>query len=69
MDKNLTTMLREIKDASGWTEVQLASEIGSTQPTVNRILRGQNECKLTTYQSICALHARFICRDQRATAS
>jgi len=68
MDKDLTTLLREIKDATGWTEVQLAGELGSTQPTVNRILRGQSECKISTYLSIQMLHARFICRDRRATA-
>ena len=56
MDKNISTLLREIKDASSWSEPRIASEIGTSQPTVNRILNGQNDCKGKTLQAIHALH-------------
>ncbi len=56
MDKSISTLLREIKDASHWSEPRIATEIGTSQPTVNRILNGQDECKGKTLRAITALH-------------
>lgn len=58
MDKQISTLLREVKEATGWTEPQIAEEIGTSQPTVNRILNGQDECKNKTLRAIEALHSR-----------
>ncbi|WP_374710568.1 helix-turn-helix transcriptional regulator [Massilia pseudoviolaceinigra] len=56
MDKNISTLLREIKAKQEWSQVRLAAELGTTQPTVNRILNGQDDCKISTFKAICALH-------------
>ncbi|RSZ56137.1 helix-turn-helix transcriptional regulator [Massilia atriviolacea] len=56
MEKNISTLLMEIKAQQGWTQTRLAVELGTTQPTVNRILNGQDDCKVTTFKAICALH-------------
>lgn len=56
MEKNISTLLMEIKRQQGWTQTRLAVELGTTQPTVNRILNGQDDCKVTTFKAICALH-------------
>lgn len=58
MDKEISTLLREIKNATGWTEMRIARALGTTQPTVSRILHGQADCKIATFHAICALHAR-----------
>ncbi|MFJ3048533.1 helix-turn-helix transcriptional regulator [Herbaspirillum chlorophenolicum] len=60
MSTNISILLKEIKVATGWSEPALAREIGTSQPTVNRILNGQEECKATTYRAICDLHERTI---------
>jgi len=56
MDKNISTLLREIKDATQWSEPKIALEIGTSQPTVNRILNGQGDCKGSTLRAINELH-------------
>jgi transcriptional regulator with XRE-family HTH domain len=56
MDKKISTLLAEIKDATGWSEVKIAEEIGTSQPTVNRILNGQDDCKGSTLRAISELH-------------
>jgi predicted transcriptional regulator len=56
MDKNISTLLAEIKDATGWSEVKIAEVIGTSQPTVNRILNGQDDCKGSTLRAITDLH-------------
>lgn len=56
MDKKISTLLTEIKDATGWSEVKIAEEIGTSQPTVNRILNGQDDCKGSTLRAISELH-------------
>ncbi|MFB9242594.1 helix-turn-helix transcriptional regulator [Massilia antarctica] len=66
MDKDISTLLREIKDASGWTEMRMATALGTTQPTVSRILNGQADCKIATFHAICALHA-LKCPPARAS--
>jgi transcriptional regulator with XRE-family HTH domain len=56
MDKNISTLLREVKAATTWSEPQLAKAIGVSQPTVNRILGGQSDCMGKTHRAIEALH-------------
>jgi transcriptional regulator with XRE-family HTH domain len=65
MDKDISTQLREVKDATGWTETHLALELGTTQPTVNRILNGQAECKIATYNAIAKLHVEKCRHSER----
>jgi transcriptional regulator with XRE-family HTH domain len=56
MDKNPSTLLREIKQATGWSETRLAFELKTSQPTVNRILNGQPRCMSTTMTAIEKLY-------------
>lgn len=56
MDKDISTLLGEIKTTSGWTESRIAEAIGTSQPTVHRILKGQSECKANTYRRILDLY-------------
>lgn len=58
MDKDPSTLLREIKQQTGWSETRLATEIKASQPTVNRILNGQPRCLSTTLSAIVGLHGR-----------
>jgi hypothetical protein len=58
MDKDISTLLQEIKAATSWSEPRMAAELSISQPTVNRILNGQQECKLATLRAIEAVHAR-----------
>lgn len=60
MDKNISTLLREIKEATGWSEPKIAAELGTSQPTVNRILNGQGECKVSTFRAITELHSSTL---------
>ena len=65
MDKKISTLLTEIKSATGWSEVKIAEELGTSQPTVNRILNGQDDCKGSTLLAITELH-RTACASQAA---
>ncbi|MFZ3286593.1 MAG: hypothetical protein WA191_07055 [Telluria sp.] len=56
MDKDISTLLREIKDSTSWSEPRIAAELGTSQPTVNRILNGQTDCMGSTLNAITALH-------------
>lgn len=67
MEKNITTLLREIKDLSGWSEPKIATAIGTSQPTVNRILNGQTDCKGSTLRAIEDLHLS-ICAQAKPPA-
>ncbi len=58
MDKDIATLLREIKSATEWSEPRIASEIGTSQPTVHRILKGQPDCKVATFRAIVDLHQK-----------
>lgn len=53
-------ILKKIKEKTQLSEVQLAQSLGVSQPTVNRILAGQSDCKGKTYQAILGLHARVF---------
>jgi predicted transcriptional regulator len=57
---SLSAKLKEIKAVTGWSEPRIAEEIGSSQPTVNRILHGQQDCKASTWQRITELHSRTV---------
>jgi transcriptional regulator with XRE-family HTH domain len=58
MDKDPSTLLREVKQQTGWSETRLAAEIKASQPTINRILNGQPRCLSTTLSAIVGLHDR-----------
>lgn len=58
MDKDITTLLQEVRTETGWSEPRLASEIGTSQPTVHRILKGQDDCRGSTYKALLALHEK-----------
>lgn len=61
MDKDPSTLLREIKQATGWSQTRLALELTTSQPTVNRILNGQAKCFSDTLVAINGLHEKH-CR-------
>jgi transcriptional regulator with XRE-family HTH domain len=56
MDKQISTLLREVKAATSWSEPKIAKAIGASQATVNRILHGQSDCMGKTHRAIEALH-------------
>lgn len=68
MDKDPTTLLRELKAATSWSETRLASELKTSQPTVNRILNGQAQCLSKTLAAIASLHAQH-CEGPKRRAS
>jgi len=61
MDKDSSTLLREIQQATGWSQTRLALELKTSQPTVNRILKGQPNCLSDTLAAILEVHKRH-CR-------
>lgn len=67
MDKDIATMLREIKSVTDWSEPRIASEIHTSQATVNRILNGQRDCKGATLRAIADLHSK-VCAPPDAPA-
>lgn len=62
MDKNISTLLSEIKTRTRLSEPVIAQKLGISQPTVNRILNGQADCKGKTLRSIQSLHHE-VCGD------
>ncbi|WP_250481871.1 hypothetical protein [Caballeronia sp. NCTM5] len=60
--KTPTQMLTEIKAATGLGEIALAKRLEISQPTVNRILNGQPDCKGRTFRSISDLYASVVNR-------
>jgi transcriptional regulator with XRE-family HTH domain len=65
MDKSISTLMQEIQAATDWSQPRIAEEIGTSQPTVNRILNGhQTDCKGSTMLAIRALHKR-VCRKRK----
>jgi predicted transcriptional regulator len=65
MDKDIGTLLREIKSVTGWSEPRIAQKLGTSQPTVNRILNGQVDCKGSTLRAITELHTS-VCSESKA---
>ncbi|WP_414016442.1 helix-turn-helix domain-containing protein [Burkholderia stagnalis] len=53
-------MLLEVHAATKLTQKELASGLSVSQPTVNRILNGQGDCRGTTLSAIIALHSRLV---------
>lgn len=64
MDKSISTLLQEIKAKTGWSQTRIAEELGATQPTVSRILKGQEDCEGKTLRAIEALYKR-VCNGNR----
>jgi len=60
MEKNIVVLLKEIKSETGFCQTELAKALGTTQPTIHRILNGQLECKLSTWRSIAELHKKIF---------
>lgn len=60
MDNYISTLLKEIKADTGWSEARIGTEIGTSQPTINRILNGQADCQGRTWRAIQALHKRLV---------
>ncbi len=58
MDKSISQQLQELKAHLGWSETVLADAIGTSQPTVHRILGGQKDCIGSTYRAIEALYRK-----------
>lgn len=52
-----TELLTEIKRVTGDGEIALAKRLGISQPTVNRILRGQENCSSKALLAIQRVHA------------
>jgi predicted transcriptional regulator len=65
MEKNISTMLQEIKAAKGCGQPTLARELETSQPTVNRILNGQTECRSSLFKRISALHSEVVAQGRR----
>jgi transcriptional regulator with XRE-family HTH domain len=63
MEKNISTTLREIKVKTRWSEPIIATKIGVSQPTVNRILKGQADCMGRTRLAILDLY-KVVCNSQ-----
>ena len=55
MTQPITEIAQELRDLTGWTETQIAEAVGVSQPTINRILSGQRDCRLSTYQRLVLL--------------
>jgi DNA transposition AAA+ family ATPase len=67
MNTSLTQMLSALVAANSWSQTDAAREIGTSQATVNRILKGQPDCKGRTYQKIVALY-EAQCRESKSPA-
>ncbi|MGF6444365.1 helix-turn-helix domain-containing protein [Paraburkholderia youngii] len=52
-----TELLTQIRAATKMSQKALAVRLRVSQPTVNRILKGQPDCKGATLTAIAALHA------------
>lgn len=61
-----TEMLVEIKGVMKEGETALAKRLGCSQPTVNRILRGQSDCSSKVLLSIMRVHAEVVVPDKAA---
>jgi transcriptional regulator with XRE-family HTH domain len=58
-DQSATALLQFVRAATRWSEPRIAKKLGVSQPTVNRILNGQSDCKGSTLQAIRKLHQQI----------
>jgi hypothetical protein len=58
-DQSATALLQFVRAATRWSEPRIAKKLGVSQPTVNRILNGQSDCKGSTLQAIRTLHQQI----------
>lgn len=65
MNKDISRLLNEAKAETGWSETDLAAKTGVSQPTINRILNGQQDCKGSTWAAIEALHKSVFSKRKR----
>jgi DNA-binding transcriptional regulator YdaS (Cro superfamily) len=63
-----TELLAEIKAATKLGEIGLAKRLGVSQPTVNRILRGQENCSSKALLAIQRVHAEVTAEGEQATS-
>ena len=54
-----TELLTEIRQITKEPETALSKRIGISQPTVNRVLRGQ-DCSLKSLRAIQRIHAEVV---------
>ncbi|WP_143748033.1 helix-turn-helix domain-containing protein [Burkholderia sp. JKS000303] len=54
-----TQLLADIKAKTKLSEIAIAERLGTSQPTVNRILRGKSECKSGTLLAIQRWHGEL----------
>ena len=52
-------LLLKIREHTGWSEPRIATEIKTSQATVNRLLNGQPGCQASTYLAIEGLVKRL----------
>jgi transcriptional regulator with XRE-family HTH domain len=58
-------LLLKIREHTGWSEPRIATEIKTSQATVNRLLNGQPGCQVSTYLAIESLAKRLKLRSKR----
>jgi predicted transcriptional regulator len=63
MDTDTQKLLKAIQVKTGWSESRIAREIGTSQPTVNRLFKGQLECQASTWRAIEELSNRVASQD------
>lgn len=59
MTTSAQDLLMKIRAQTGWSEPRIATEIKTSQATVNRLLHGQKGCQASTYLAIEALAVRL----------
>ena len=62
MDKTHQVKLAELKAHTGMSEVALSRRLQISQPTVNRILNGQGDCKGSTLVAIDRMYVEVFGR-------
>lgn len=58
-------LLLRIREQTGWSEPRIATEIKTSQATVNRLLNGQPGCQVSTYLAIESLAKRLKVHSKR----
>jgi predicted transcriptional regulator len=65
MDKQISQLINEISIETGWSQPRIAVEVGTSQPTINRIMRGQGDCRISTYLAILKVHTTVLASAER----